>query len=708
MSDDDVIRRVVDCLPTGIAYVDAEHRLRFANKAFEKQCDVSGNGITGRHIEEVLGKPAYEAVRALLEAAFAGRSLGPPRTQCSDERQEGLPDLRVTPYVASNGEVPGVLLTQAMSQDGRGDGTAEHPHSLMLQAILDGTTDSVFIKDRDGRYLTINAAGAQYVGRRPDEIVGRHDTELFPPDTARQIIEHDRRVMETGEALSFEAVLPVAGVRRVFFSTKTPYRDSQGRVIGLIGISRDITERKRAEQALFESEERLARILESAMDAIITIDDHHAVHLFNAAAEDVFHCKAAEARGKSFDRFASAPLREVLNRCLQAFDRAGSGKRYVWIPDGLTAVRADGEEFPIEATISQVRMDKQRLFTIILRDINDRKEAEDSLRKLQLENLYLHEEAKANLHIDEIIGDSVPIQKVFESIQQVAGTDSSVLITGETGTGKGLVALAIHARSMRKDRMLIKVNCAALPAGLVESELFGHEKGAFTGALSQKIGRFEMADGGTILLDEVGDLPLELQAKLLRVLQDGEFERVGGVQTHKVDVRVIAATNQDLGEAIKERRFRADLYYRLNVFPIHLPALRDRTADIPTLVRHFAMHYGRKTGKQIDAIPRAAMDALRHYDWPGNVRELQNVIERAAIISRDGTLELGEWPATRSDEEESADLLTLDELERRHIVNVLELTRWRVSGKQGAAAILGLKPTTLASRMKKLGITRAN
>lgn len=580
--------------------------------------------------------------------------------------------------------------------------------TTLLKAILDGTTDAVFVKDLDGRYLTINAAGASYVGRTIEEIVGCRDTDIFPAKTAQQIIAHDRRVMDCGETQSYEAVLPIGGASRVFLSTKTPYRDEEGRIIGLIGISRDITGRKEAERALHESEERLARILESAMDAIVTIDEHHVVHLFNAAAENVFRCAASEAMGKPFDRFASESLKTSLTRCLEAFGRAGVNKRYVWIPDGLTAVRANGEVFSIEATISRVDMARQRLFTIILRDINDRKQAELELRKLQMENLYLHEAARGSLHIDDIVGDSAEILKVFQSIEQVAGTDSTVLVTGETGTGKELVARAIHRRSPRKDRVLITVNCAALPGGLVESELFGHEKGAFTGALARKIGRFEMADGGTIFLDEVGDLPLDLQAKLLRVLQEAEFERVGGTETLKVDVRVVAATHQNLEQLVQEQAFRADLFYRLNVFPICLPPLRERAADIPLLVRHFAMQHSRSMGKRIDSIPESLLATLKQYDWPGNVRELQNVIERAVIISSRGVLELAEWPPTRIAAEAQPEWLTLSEIERRHILEVLERTNWRVSGEQGAAALLGMKPTTLESRMKKHGIRRAD
>ncbi len=592
----------------------------------------------------------------------------------------------------------------------RSNGAAALPREHLLRAVLDGTTDAVFVKDRTGRYLVINAAGAGYLGRTVPEVVGRRDDELWPAATARQIRAHDRQVMEAGEARSFEATLPVAGSTRVFLSTKTPYRDADGRVVGLIGISRDITERKRIEQALRESEERVARILESAMDAIVALDAQRTIQLFNAAAEDVFRCSAAEAVGHPFDRFATPALRDVLVRCQRAFAENRVKKRYVWVPGGLSARRADGEEFPIEATISRVEQSHQPLLTLILRDVNERRQAEEELRKLQLENLYLHEEVRTSLGPDEMVGESDAVRRVFDSIDQVAATDATVLITGETGTGKELVARAIHARSARRQAMLVKVNCAALPGGLVESELFGHEKGAFTGALARKIGRFELAHGGTIFLDEIGDLPPELQAKLLRVLQEGEFERVGGVETRRVDVRVLAATNRPLEKAVAEGRFREDLFYRLHVFPIHVPPLRDRLDDIALLARHFALTCGKKMGKRIESIPADMMDALRRHTWPGNVRELQNVIERAVILSRGGMLELGEWPAVpiRPTDGGAGDgsPVALCDLERRHILKTLERAGWRVSGDKGAAALLGLRPTTLESRMKKLGIRR--
>jgi len=326
--------------------------------------------------------------------------------------------------------------------------------------------------------------------------------------------------------------------------------------------------------------------------------------------------------------------------------------------------------------------------------------------RLEQEKIYLQEEIKAEHNFGNIVGQSSTISRVLKGVETVAPTDATVLLLGETGTGKELIARALHDLSLRKDRALVRVNCAALPAGLIESELFGHEKGAFTGALARKIGRFELADGGSIFLDEIGDLSPDLQAKLLRVLQEGEFERVGSTSTLKVDVRVIAATHRDLEKASQEGTFRPDLYYRLSVFPISIPPLRERKEDIPLLVKHFVMKYNGKLGKRVETIAEKTMNALHDYSWPGNVRELENVIERAVIVSMGSQLELGEWLPKPGITEMGARILMLEELEREHIIKTLELTGWRVSGERGAAKLLGLKPTTLDARMKKLGITR--
>lgn len=343
-------------------------------------------------------------------------------------------------------------------------------------------------------------------------------------------------------------------------------------------------------------------------------------------------------------------------------------------------------------------------------DITEKVLMEQEQARLQAQNQYLQEEIKLNFNFEEIISRSRDFQKVLQQIEQVASTDATVLILGESGTGKELIARAVHNISNRSKRPLVKVNCATLPANLIESELFGHEKGAFTGAMDRKIGRFELADGGTIFLDEIGELPVELQAKLLRVLQEGEFERLGNPKTMKVNVRVIAATNRNLQQAIEKKEFREDLYYRLNVFPILCPPLRERKEDIPLLVKHFCQKHEGKIGKKITNVSAEVMDSLVQYDWPGNIRELENIIERAMILSRGQTLEPGEWVPVQKQESatgtESRPSLKLEEVERNHIIEALNKTNWKVSGEKGAAKLLGLNATTLEARMKKMGIRR--
>jgi formate hydrogenlyase transcriptional activator len=309
---------------------------------------------------------------------------------------------------------------------------------------------------------------------------------------------------------------------------------------------------------------------------------------------------------------------------------------------------------------------------------------------------------------EQIIGNSPALESVLEQVEQVAPTDSTVLIQGETGTGKELIARAIHNLSARFGRAFIKLNCAAIPFDLLESELFGHERGAFTGAIAQKIGRFELADKGTLFLDEVGDIPLTLQPKLLRVLQEQEFERLGSTRTHQVDVRLVAATNRNLVDMVKRNEFRSDLYYRLNVFPIPLPPLRERREDIPALVEHFAEIYARRMGKEIERIAPETMSALVSCHWPGNIRELQNFIERSVILTSGNVLQAPLSSLNAAASTESQEAVTLEEAERDHIRKILEQTRWVVSGPNGAAARLGIKRSTLYFRMQKLGISRAN
>jgi formate hydrogenlyase transcriptional activator len=334
-------------------------------------------------------------------------------------------------------------------------------------------------------------------------------------------------------------------------------------------------------------------------------------------------------------------------------------------------------------------------------------ELEQLKNHLQDENVYLQEEIKTEYNFEEIIGQSESLKKLLRNVEQVAKTDATALILGETGTGKELVARAIHNLSSRKDKPLVKVNCGAISVGLVESELFGHEKGAFTGALQKRVGRFELADGGTIFLDEVSELPLDTQVKLLRVLQEGEFERVGSSKTIKVDVRVIAATNRNLTESIKSSSFRSDLFYRLNVFPLEVSPLRERKSDVPLLVNFFLTKFAKKLGKQFHSISKETMDRLIGYHWPGNIRELENVIERAVVVSAGPTIRIDKSVlGLNVDSQSQGSVDTLEDVERTHILRVLEETNWVVNGKGGAASILNINPSTLRSRMQKLGITK--
>ncbi len=327
--------------------------------------------------------------------------------------------------------------------------------------------------------------------------------------------------------------------------------------------------------------------------------------------------------------------------------------------------------------------------------------------QLEAENVYLRAEVQKSQGFEEIVGESPALLEVLDQALHVASTEVGVLHLGETGTGKDVVARLLHARSPRAQRPFVKVDCAALSSTLIESEFFGHEKGAFTGAVAQTTGRFELADGGTVFLDEIGDLPLELQAKLLRVLQDGQFERLGSARTRRTDVRVIAATNQDLEHAVESGVFRADLFYRLNVFPITLPPLRDRPTDIPLLVWHFIEQSQGKLHKRIERVPAAVMDALVAYDWPGNVRELQNVVERAVILSPDAVLRVEASAIRVAQRPESAPVgRQLSDVERDHIARIVAECGWRIRGAGNAAERLGINPSTLRSRMKKLGITR--
>ena len=525
-----------------------------------------------------------------------------------------------------------------------------------------------------------------------------------------------------------------------------PLKDTDGRILGHLAVidRRPIPEeprvlalfnifaarataemrRLRAEKQVREREEKLRRLFDSAMDAVIEFDQNLKVTRMNPAAEQAFQCAAQQAIGENFSKLITEESLRKLRTLIHELGARTPERRSLWIPGGLQALPSGGKEFPAEATLSCFEIERQRFYSLILRNINERLEADRKIHSLAAEAAYLREEIKSVYRFDRILGQSQALQRVLEDVEQVAVTDATVLILGETGTGKELVARAIHGASRRPDKPLITINCAAIPSALMESEFFGHEKGAFTGATQKREGRFALADHGTIFLDEIGELSLDLQAKILRVLQEGEFALVGSSQTRKVDVRVIAATNCNLDQYVRDGKFREDLYYRLNVFPIRIPPLRERGDDVVLLASALAAKFAQRLGRNIEPLSDPCKRRLMAYSWPGNVRELQNVIERAVITSRDGRLNLDralpDVPGETVRETRPVDeiihevpnrvlqLRDLQQLEQKNILRALESTGWRIAGKDGAAELLGMNPSTLNSRIRALRIQRPN
>jgi PAS domain S-box-containing protein len=473
--------------------------------------------------------------------------------------------------------------------------------------------------------------------------------------------------------------------------------------------------RQRAEAELRASEERHRALVAHAPVAIFELDPKGRILAVNPATEAVLGIGVTGSGGRLFDAVLEHDrprVEKLLRHAVQ-----GSTVHFEFEP-------AHAPKRVVESSLLPITEGTEPKVMGIAQDITERREAERALSnlkdQLQAENVYLQEEIRLTHDFSQILGESVPLRAALQRVELVAATDATVLIQGETGTGKELFARAIHDLSARKTRPLVKVNCAALPSSLIESELFGHERGAFTGALSRRVGRFELAHQGSLFLDEIGELPLDLQAKLLRVLQEGEFERVGGTETRHVNVRVIAATNRRLDEAVADGTFRSDLYYRLNVVPIELPPLRERSGDIPLLARFFAARAAKQIGKTLNGVPEAVLDAMERYEWPGNVRELANLVERAVILARGPELRVEDIlsPSTVSKATHAAPKVisgpasggrpkTLGELEREHIAAVVEAAGGKIDGPGGAAEMLGLHANTLRSRMEKLGIHRS-
>lgn len=468
-------------------------------------------------------------------------------------------------------------------------------------------------------------------------------------------------------------------------------------------------QRLRVEALLREREQELSTLLDSTGEAILAVDSKGYVRNANKASARLFSRKPEDLNALSFSTLLSEAGAKAWVTQLGSVEDAPFPRRF-WIEE-LELLAVSGKTVSAEASVSELERRGERMWTLVLRDLNERREAERQLAALKNESDYLQTEFARP---PSMIGESPAMRALFTQISQVGPTEATVLIEGETGTGKELIARAIHEASGRASRPMIRVNAAAIPSTLMESELFGHERGAFTGATQRRDGRFTLADGGSIFLDEIGELPLDLQAKLLRVLQEGEFEPVGCSRTRKVDVRVIAATNRDLRAESDAGRFRADLYFRLNVFPIHVPPLRERGRDVILLATAFLQRLGQKMGRTFRPLSPRAVSQILAYDWPGNVRELENVLQRAAILSRDGEIRVEGLPpppprSAAGPPSEPGHVLTaaqLLDLERENLTRALETSNWRVSGPGGAAAMLGVPPSTFASRMKALGVGR--
>ena len=626
---------------------------------------------------------------------------------------------------------------------------AQRHADLQLRSIVDSVRDyAIYLLDRDGSVLTWNPGAERIKGYASEEIVGRHFSRFFiqedldrgrPAELLRlaaargRVEEEAWRVRKDGSRFWANVIL-------------TAIRDETGQLTGYAKVTRDFTDRKRADEALMLqlSTALLANLdigkLLTAISASIhevVPHDRAALALYDAESGDFTVQSLGAEDTEALARNGRAPVEGTVSGqvfrsgepvLVQSVADAAHAPLTVgtltrlgmqsgcWVPlihhgktIGVLGVLSRLEGGIVPEDVNMLGRIAVQVAMAVDHSVAFQRIAElrDQLRQ---EKQYLEEEINLENRYEDIVGDSKGLRQVLMEIETVAPTTATVLIQGETGTGKELLARAIHRLSPRRERTFIKLNCAAIPAGLLESELFGHEKGAFTGAIARKMGRLELAHEGTLFLDEVGEMPLELQPKLLRALQEREIERVGGTRAIQVDVRLIAATNRDLAQMVAEKQFRSDLFYRLKVFPVFAPPLRERAGDIPVLARHFVATHSRRMGKTIESIPAETMKALTRWPWPGNIRELENFIERAVILTRGPELyvplaELETAAAAEIDLPESA---TLHEAEREHVLRVLRESKGQIGGDDGAAARLGLKRTTLNSKLKKLGIERSD
>lgn len=738
--------------PDAIVLTGADGLIRTANE--------KATAIFGYTLEELVGKP----VEILVPERFRGRHphhretfMQHPRTrQMGAElnlfglRKDGTEfpvDIMLKPLKTPSGPVVLSFIRDVTEQ--RNAMEVLRQQDQQLRSILESVRDyAIYLLDAEGKVLTWSLGAERIKGYKPEDVIGRHFSIFFtheerergrPAELLRiaslrgRAEEQAWRVRQDGSRFWADDIL-------------TAIRDSQGQVTGFAKVVRDYTDRKRAEESMML---QLSQALLATMDfgKLLTAisatvgelvpHDCAAITLYDSAGEcliahflaqgdrDIYGEVKLPIDGSpsglafrtrepllvehlqeaGFIPESIAPLvkMELQSGCWVPLSYRGNVIGTLMVSSRTPGCFHDEDAQVLLHIAGQVALAVNN--AVALRRLSEMRD------RFRQEKQYLEEEISRDRQFEDIVGDSAGLHRVLEEIENVAPTDATVLIQGETGTGKELLARAIHRLSPRRDRTFIKINCAAIPAGLIESELFGHEKGAFTGAISRKIGRLELAHEGTLFLDEVGELPLDLQPKLLRALQEREIERIGGSKPIPINVRLIAATNRDLARMVAEREFRSDLYYRLRVFPVFAPPLRERAGDIPILVRHFVSTHSRRMGKTIETIPDDTMAALVRWPWPGNIRELENFLERAVILTRGPVLyvplaELKNPEAIAAEEAEEAENPTLREAEREHILRVLREAKGQIGGPNGAAARLGLKRTTLNSKIKKLGIER--
>jgi formate hydrogenlyase transcriptional activator len=656
-------------------------------------------------------------------------------------------DIMLKPMATPSGQIVFSFVRDVTEQ--REAQEALRRNHQQLSSILASVRDyAIYLMDRGGRIVTWNPGGERIKGYTEAEILGHHFSQFFPDEEVARGTPGEllRLAAERGRVEQEGWRVRKDGSRFWADSILTAIRDSSGEVSGYSKVTRDFTDRKRAEESL---------MLQLSGALLANVDVRKLLGAISASIRELIPHDCAtlalyDAKSKTLaSQFLGSEEYEPLGREVQiqlsgtpagaAFqsrepvllDRMQDSEYLpesmshltqlgmqagCWVPlihrgeaigTMMVASRERGSFSQQDAALLTQAADQVAMAVNNAMAFRQISELRDRLRQ---EKQYLEEEINVENRFEDIVGDSVGLRYVLKEIATVAPTDATVLIQGETGTGKELLARAIHRLSPRNERTFIKVNCAAIPAGLLESELFGHEKGAFTGAIARKIGRLELAHEGTLFLDEVGELPLELQPKILRALQEREIERLGGSRAIPVNIRLIAATNRDLGKMVKEREFRADLYYRLKVFPIFAPPLRDRLEDIPILVRHFVASHSRRMGRTIETIPAETMEALSRWDWPGNIRELENFLERSVILTRGPVLYVP-LAELKTDEKQAfapSESSTFEEAEREHILRVLRETRGQIGGPDGAAERLALKRTTLNSKLKKLGIERSD